>query len=277
MENFPSVAFIGGGNMANALVSGLLNRHCPLSKLHIIEVAEPLQRHWSERGVSVVPYPDERLSRYDVWIYAVKPQQMRDVVLATREWLRPDTLVISIAAGISLDSLSNWLNQQGHPWQRVVRCMPNTPALVGEGITGMAAHQSVLEQDRAVATRLLETVGQVVWVDGDPALDAVTALSGSGPAYVFLFLEALIAGGLSLGLTMDQSRKMAIATLHGATRLASESPESPATLRERVTSKGGTTAAALDVFNREGFTDLVKQAMHAASTRAAELSVEFGR
>ena len=277
MDNFPSVAFIGGGNMANALVSGLLNRNCPLSKLHIIEVAEPLQRHWGERGVSVVPFPDERLSKYDVWIYAVKPQQMRDVVLATREWLKPTTLVISIAAGISIGSLSNWLNQQGHPWQRVVRCMPNTPALVGEGITGMAAPKSVLEQDRAVATRLLETVGQVVWVDDDKALDAVTALSGSGPAYVFLFLEAMIAGGLSLGLTMDQSRKMAIATLQGATRLASESPESPATLRERVTSKGGTTAAALDVFNGKGFTEMVKQAMQAASTRAGELSVEFGR
>ncbi len=276
MDHFPSVAMIGGGNMANALVSGLLNRHCPKANLHVIEVYEPLRQQWRERGISVSAQADQQLSDHDVWIFAVKPQQMREVVLHTRPWLKPGTLVISIAAGISLASLATWLTTDGNPWQRLVRCMPNTPALVGSGVTGMAAPAALPQQDRDTATGLLSSVGEVVWVDDDKAIDAVTALSGSGPAYVFLFIESLIAGATSLGLSPEQSRLLALATLAGATKLAAESTESPAVLRERVTSKGGTTAAALDVFNRHDFTGIVASAMQAASLRAAELSQEFG-
>lgn len=276
MNTFPKIAVIGGGNMANALVTGWLKQNCPLSQLHVIEVYEGLRQQWSDRGVSVASQPDALLADYDVWIYAVKPQQMREVVLSTQPFLGKQTLVISIAAGISIASLSKWLGKAETPYSRVVRCMPNTPALVAAGVTGMACPQSLSQAERDTASNLLKAVGDVVWVNDDQAIDAVTALSGSGPAYVFLFLESLIAGAQSLGLTAEQSRLLALATLSGATQLASQSEESPAVLRERVTSKGGTTAAALDVFNQHQLSSIVHQAMTAAAQRAAELSVEFG-
>ena len=277
MATFPSVAFIGGGNMANALVSGMLAQGCPAEHVHVVEVVDALQEQWRARSVSVSAAPDQALAQRDVWIFAVKPQQMREVVLQCRPWLQPNTLVISIAAGISIESLGTWLGDEGKSFGNVVRCMPNTPALVGAGVTGMSAPLTTTAADRARATALLSTVGQVVWVDSDRAIDAVTALSGSGPAYVFLCIESLIQGGLALGLSEQQARDLALSTLAGATKLAQQSPESPSVLRERVTSKGGTTAAALDVFAQQGFSKTVGQAMAAADRRAAELSIEFGK
>lgn len=276
MNNFPSIAVIGGGNMANALVSGWLNQGCPASQILIIELSESLRAQWQARGVNVAAGPDSLLSTYAVWVYAVKPQQMREVVLSTRPFIGLDTLVISIAAGISIDSLSKWLGSASEGYSHVVRCMPNTPALVAAGVTGMAAPASLSTTERHLATSLLSAVGQAVWVDSDQSIDAVTALSGSGPAYVFLFLESLIEGAVELGLSADQARKLALATLAGSTELAIASVDSPSVLRERVTSKGGTTAAALDVFRNNNFTSIVKQAMRAANVRAAELSKEFG-
>lgn len=276
MIHFPSVAFIGGGNMANALVSGLLAQHCPSSQVHIVEVSDPLRKTWSERGMSTSAMPDAHLRNHQVWIFAVKPQQMKDVVLQCKPWISPDTLVISIAAGISIASLAHWLGSPNTPFNNIVRCMPNTPALVGAGVTGLAAPSVLSAENKIRATNLLAAVGQTVWVKDDAAIDAVTALSGSGPAYVFLFLEALIQGGEALGLTSNQAKELAMATLVGATKLAADSPETPSTLRERVTSKGGTTAAALSVFHDAHFVDIVARAMHAADRRAAELSKEFG-
>ena len=276
MNPIPSVAFVGGGNMANALVSGLLGQGCPASQLHVLEVAEALREQWRGRGISVASAPDASLSAQQVWIFAVKPQQMREVVLQSKPWLKPNTLIISIAAGISLKSLSSWLGSPEQPYQYVVRCMPNTPALVRAGVTGMVAVEGLAQSAKDIATDLLSAVGQVVWVDNDQAIDAVTALSGSGPAYVFLFLESLMAGAQALGLSAEQSRTLALATLAGSTQLAAESTETPAVLRERVTSKGGTTAAALDVFAEQHFSMIVAQAMAAADARAAELSKEFG-
>ena len=272
MATFPSVAFIGGGNMANALVSGMLAQGCPAEQVHVVEVVDALQEQWRARSVSVSAAPDQALAQRQVWIFAVKPQQMREVVLQCRPWLQPNTLVISIAAGISIESLGKWLGDETKPYGNIVRCMPNTPALVGAGVTGMSAPSTTTAADRARATALLLTVGEVVWVDSDRAIDAVTALSGSGPAYVFLFIESLIQGGLALGLSEQQSRDLALST-----KLAQQSPESPSVLRERVTSKGGTTAAALDVFAQQGFSTTVGQAMAAADQRAAELSLEFGK
>ncbi len=277
MEHFPRIAFIGGGNMANALVNGLIRKGCPLSHIHIVEVLDAIREQWRKRGVSTSAHVDDLLAEHEVWVFAVKPQQMREVVLSVKPFLGADTLIISIAAGISMGSLSGWLGSESKPCQRVVRCMPNTPALVSAGVTGMAAPQGLPQEDRQTAERLLSAVGEVVWVHDDAAIDAVTALSGSGPAYVFLFIESLIAGGEALGLTAAQSRQLALSTLSGATKLAGESVETPAVLRERVTSKGGTTAAALDVFRAKQFEDIVKSAMQAASRRAAELSDEFGR
>lgn len=277
MITFPKISVIGGGNMANALVSGWIKQNCPLSSLHIIDVNEDLRNQWEGRGVMATSAPDQSLGNSDVWIFAVKPQQMREVVLSAKPFLGKNTLIISIAAGISIASLAGWLGTTHDPYSRVVRCMPNTPALVGAGITGLAALSTVSHAERLIAGNLLKAVGEIVWVDSDEAIDAVTALSGSGPAYVFLFIESLISGAMALGLTADQARMLALGTLSGSTLLASQSSETPAVLRERVTSKGGTTAAALDVFNRNHFTSIVVEAMAAADRRASELSIEFGK
>lgn len=271
-----SLTFIGGGNMATALASGIIGKRCGASDVHVIDVDTAQLERWRELGVGTATSPDETMSAQRVWIFAVKPQVMKETVAQCKPFLRPDTLVISIAAGIESSTLAGWLGT-GQPWTRLVRCMPNTPALIGAGATGLLALEGVSDEDKAIAQLLCKAVGEFVWVESDQQLDAVTALSGSGPAYVFLFLEALIQGGIDLGLSADQARKLALATLHGATQLASLSPESPATLRERVTSKGGTTAAALAVFQKQGFTAQVHQAMQAAYDRAAELAIEFAK
>lgn len=270
-----SVAFIGGGNMAQALALGLLHGSLPASKLHVIEVNEASREAWRERGVSVAGEPDERLAQCEVWVYAVKPQIMAEVVAQTRPWLR-EQLVISIAAGVRASTLARWLVPEGaSPWPRLVRCMPNTPALVGAGITGLVASAGLSEADKQLADRLLQAVGDTVWLQKESSLDAVTALSGSGPAYVFAFIEALILGGQQLGLDAEQARKLALGTLAGATRLASESEDSPGVLRQRVTSPGGTTAAALDVLAARGWSAAVQEAMLAAARQAEQLGDEL--
>ncbi|MFY3135861.1 pyrroline-5-carboxylate reductase [Achromobacter xylosoxidans] len=277
MKNELSIAFIGGGNMAAALASGLAGKVCPAGSIHVIDINQDSHAVWQARGMTTATLPDEALARCRVWVFAVKPQNMKDVVASTRQWLRDDTLVISVAAGIRADTLAGWLGTPEAPWRRLVRCMPNTPALVGAGITGLAALDGVGQADRELAASMLASVGEVVWVADDAALDAVTALSGSGPAYVFLFLEALIAGGQKVGLTAEQARQLALGTLAGATRLAAESSEPASVLRERVTSKGGTTAAALAAFNAAGFAGIVEDAMAAAAQRSRELAEEFGK
>ncbi|MDX3907515.1 MAG: pyrroline-5-carboxylate reductase [Pigmentiphaga sp.] len=271
-----SIAFIGGGNMAAALISGLAGKFCPMGNIHVVEVNDTLRQSWAERGATVAAGPDEILSRCKVWVYAVKPQVMKEVAAATRPWLK-DSLVISIAAGIRAADLARWLGAEGSAWPRIVRCMPNTPALIGQGITGLAALDGVGQDDRALAESVLKAVGETVWVERESDLDGVTALSGSGPAYVFLFLEALVEGGRAVGLDAGQSRALALATLAGATRLAASSSEPPEVLRERVTSKGGTTAAALDVLAQAGFRQTVVRAMQAAAHRAQEMGDEFGK
>jgi len=277
MDTQLSIAFIGGGNMATALASGLAGKTCPAGNLHAIDPTPAVQDAWRARGATAAGAPDAALQACRVWIYAVKPQQLREAVAATRAWLQPGTLVISVAAGIRADTLSGWLGEPGSPWQNLVRCMPNTPALVGAGVTGLAALPGVDRAGRELAERLLGSVGQVVWVDDDAALDAVTALSGSGPAYVFLFLEALIAGGVAVGLSPEQARQLALGTLDGATRLAAQSDDPPSVLRERVTSKGGTTAAALQVFQQADLSAIVRHAIEAAAQRSRELAGEFGK
>lgn len=270
-----TVGFIGGGNMAAALAAGMLKGMLPAERLHVIEPHDETRARWQAQGVSTANAADDRLADCDVWIFAVKPQVMREVVEQTRPYLRGQ-LVISIAAGLPLNTLAAWLGgRTGSPWARLVRCMPNTPALVGQGVTGLAAPEALAAADRDLAAALMAAVGQVVWVDNDAALDAVTALSGSGPAYVFLFLEALIEGACKLGLSQTQARDLALGTLQGAAHLAAQSTETPDVLRERVTSKGGTTAAALEVFAREGWRQTVVDAMQAAAQRAQELGREL--
>lgn len=272
MNTSLTIALVGGGNMAWALAGGLIDRICPAANLHVIDPNDDVRTRWLARGVSVASAPDDTLRGADVWIYAVKPQSLRQVAQSTRDFLRTDTLVVSIAAGVRGDTLAQWLGEPGHPRQNLVRCMPNTPALVGAGATGIAALPDVSDQDRALVGDIFSAVGEVVWVADDAALDAVTALSGSGPAYVFLFIESLIAGGQALGLSAGQSRQLALATVAGATQLAAQSEDSPATLRQNVTSKGGTTAAALTVFQQSDLGGLVAAAMKAACARSAELA-----
>lgn len=274
MNHTLSIGFIGGGNMASALAAGLVGRRVAPTQIHVVDINQAAQAAWKERGVSVSGVADERLSACDVWVYAVKPQVMREVVAQTKRWLN-DSLIISIAAGIQLDVLAKWLGADNAVWQRVVRCMPNTPALIGAGVSGLAGMPSLTESDRSLASELLGSVGDVVWVNDDAALDAVTALSGSGPAYVFLFLQALIDGAISLGLDAQQARSLALGTLSGATRLAAESTETPDVLRARVTSPGGTTAAALQVMLDHNLPGIIQTAMQQAAKRATELGQEF--
>lgn len=277
MKEELTIAFVGGGNMASALAAGMIGKRCGPHDVHVIDPNQSILDRWSQQGVSVATAPDATLASRRVWIFAVKPQVLRQVILECRPFLQDNTLIISIAAGISAESIAGWLGTPGQPWGRLVRCMPNTPALIGAGASGLMALPGVTEDDKTVAQQLLRAVGEVVWVDNDAGIDAVTALSGSGPAYVFLFLEALIEGGMQQGLTEDQARTLALATVAGATQLAALSHEKPATLRERVTSAGGTTAAALDVLQGREFPAIVRQAMQAARDRATQLSEEFAK
>lgn len=269
------LAFIGAGNMASALAAGLIGKRCGGPDVLAIDIHPPALQSWAQQGVHTATEPGPALAGQRIWVFAVKPQVMKETVLACKPYLQDDTLVISVAAGIPATAISEWLGQPGAPFTRVIRCMPNTPAFIGCGITGLMALDQVDEADKAIAKQLLGSVGEVIWVQDDAAIDAVTALSGSGPAYVFLFLEALIQGGIQQGLSPEQSRQLALATLNGATQLATLSPEPPSVLRERVTSKGGTTAAALNVLGQGDFPALVQKAVAAARERAAELAREF--
>ncbi len=268
------IAFIGGGNMAAALGAGLSGKLCPAGNIHVVDINEDIRARWQGQGSTVAASADEALRACNVWIYAVKPQVMGQVVQATRPWMAPGTLVISIAAGITLARFEEWLAGAESP--RLVRCMPNTPALVGAGASGLYAAAGVPQEQRELAASILAAVGTVTWVEREEQLDAVTALSGSGPAYIFLLIEALTAGGEQLGLAQADAQTLAIQTVLGAAQLAANSTESPAVLRQRVTSPGGTTAAALQVFEQREWAAIVGEAMQAAARRAAELSQGTG-
>jgi len=205
-------------------------------------------------------------------VLAVKPQQMRAAIEGLGAALS-EALVVSIAAGIRSADVSRWLD--GH--RRIVRAMPNTPALIGRGVTGLFAVEGLAEVDRDLAARTLSAVGEVVWVDAESALDAVTAVSGSGPAYVFLMMEAMQHAACALGLDERQARALVLNTFAGASELALRSDEPIALLRERVTSKGGTTAAALDVFEASPLRAVFVDALRAAQRRGAQLGKEFGK
>lgn len=274
-KNTIQLAFIGGGNMASALSAGLIGRRCAASDVLVIDPNLEVRQKWVEQGVQVSESITEQLAAQRIWLFAVKPQQMKQVVQQCQPYIRPDTLIISVAAGISAEQIALWLGEPKKPYNRVIRCMPNTPAFIGCGATGLMALDAVDDGDKQIAEMLFKTVGEFVWVENDQAIDAVTALSGSGPAYVFLFLEALIRGGIEQGLSAEQARKLAFATLSGATQLAALSPLPLEQLRANVTSEGGTTAAALAVFDQQHFTTIVQQAMQAANDRAAELAKEF--
>jgi pyrroline-5-carboxylate reductase len=267
------LTFIGGGNMATALIGGLVAKGFAPSSIKVVEVvAEARARLEQAFGVACFDRAQTAAPFGDVVVLAVKPQQMREVAQALAGALRGE-LVLSIAAGIRLTDLERWLGG----YARLARCMPNTPALIGAGITGLYARPEAGDEGRAHAQAILEAVGEVIWVDDEALLDPVTAVSASGPAYVFYFIEALEQAARELGLDAAGARRMAIGTFRGAAELAARSPEGPATLRERVTSKGGTTQRALETMQGDRVAEAIVRAVRAASERARELGDEFGK
>ena len=269
--------FLGGGNMASALIGGLIARGVPAGAIRVVDpFPEAQQRLARDLGVHAAGAPDAAFGASDVLVLAVKPQQFRDATAQLLPHLPgdgPGNLVISVAAGIRLQDMQRWLGGRN----RMVRAMPNTPALSGMGMTGLAAPAALSAGDRAIASAVAEAVGKCVWVDGDDQIDAVTAISGSGPAYVFYFIEAMQRAATELGLSAEQGRELAVETFRGAATLAGQSPVPVATLRERVTSKGGTTYAALTAMEASGIGDAFVRAMHAAAARGKEMGAEFGK
>ena len=267
------ITFLGGGNMAAALIGGLLKRGFQAADVQVVELSgEGRARLAADFGVRAVESIDDQALACDVLVLAVKPQQLRAAVAPIAGRLDRQ-LVVSIAAGLRLADIGRWLGGHGN----LVRCMPNTPALIGAGITGLFADASVSAAGRAAAEQVLAAVGSTVWVADEAQIDGVTAISGSGPAYVFHFIECLQASGEALGFDADTARKLAIDTVLGSARLAAGSEDSPAVLRERVTSKGGTTAAALASFAADHFPAVVDRAVAAAAARGRELGEELGR
>lgn len=267
------ILFVGGGNMANALIGGLLEQGFATPDIEVADISAPARARLSERhGVRTVSGVDEADATHDVVVLAVKPQQMASVCRALGNRAR-DALVVSIAAGIRTADLSRWLGGQ----DRLVRAMPNTPALLRAGITGLYASPAVGAGDRRDAERILGAVGSVLWFEQESMLDAVTAVSGSGPAYVFYFIEALEQAALTLGIEAAAARKLAIETFLGAARLAARGEDPPAVLREKVTSRGGTTERALQALEASVVKDRIVEAVRAAAERARQLGEEFGR
>ena len=265
--SLPVVAFIGGGNMSSALIGGLLASGAMPANLRVVEPFAEQRARLQQRfpGVRILQAPEAELRDAQAVVWAVKPQQFAQAAAESRPHL-PDALHVSIMAGVRCSALAR---QTGA--QRLVRTMPNTPALIGQGITGLFASAQASESDRQLADALLAPAGQRVWVAREDLLDAVTAVSGSGPAYAFYLAEAMTRAGEELGLTGAQARELALATLAGAAALAQGSSESLGTLRANVTSKGGTTAAALAVFDAADMQATIVRALRAADQRAKEL------
>ncbi|ENO89396.1 pyrroline-5-carboxylate reductase [Thauera linaloolentis] len=271
------ITFLGGGNMAAALIGGMVERGFAAGGIQVVELGAEARARLVERfGVRAVASADAAALGCEVLVLAVKPQQMK-AALAPLAGRLGGQLVISIAAGLRLADLGRWLGAPGRPYSRLVRCMPNTPALIGAGVTGLYADPSVDAGGREAAERVLAAVGSTVWAATEEQMDAVTAISGSGPAYVFHFIEALEAAGRALGFDEAGARKLAIETVLGAARLAAGSEDSPAVLREKVTSKGGTTAAALASLAASGWHDALIAAVRAAQARGRELGAELGK
>lgn len=272
MTSASQIAFIGGGNMASAVIGGLIQRGLPPADVAVVEpFAQARERLQQQFGVTAREQPGPDLEAAGLVVWAVKPQTFKEAAAQARPHVGR-ALHLSVAAGIRSDSIAAWLGTE-----RIVRAMPNTPALVGRGMTGLYARAAVGADDRARVERVIATTGEHLWVGEERHLDAVTALSGSGPAYVFYFLEAMTQAGAEMGLAPEQARRLAVGTFAGASELARASSEPLQVLRERVTSKGGTTYAALTSLENDKVKDAFVRALHAARQRAEELGDEFGR
>jgi len=267
------LSFIGGGNMAAALIAGLAGQMTAAENIHVVDPNPGQLERLASFGVTTSGSIDAQVAGSDVIVLAVKPQQMKDVAAALAPFLQGQPLLLSIAAGIRSADLSRWLGD----YAAIVRCMPNTPALIGQGITGMVAMAAVSDEHKTAADNIMKAVGQTVWLDHEDLIDPVTAVSGSGPAYVFFFIEAMQQAAVELGLSPEQGKQLALATFTGAAQLAAQSSDDVAVLRERVTSKGGTTYAALQSMEGAGVKQAIVAAVKAAAARGVELGDELGR
>jgi pyrroline-5-carboxylate reductase len=267
------VAFIGGGNMARAILGGLAGTGIAAADITVVEVdAAARERLAAEYGVAAIAAPGPELAGAEAVLLAVKPQHMREAAAKAGIWIE-DALYVSVAAGIRIVDLCRWLGGS----QRIVRAMPNTPALVHAGVTGLYALPEVGPGDRKTAEGLLGSVGSTLWFEREEDLDAVTAVSGSGPAYVFYAMEALEEAARRMGLSPSASRSLALWTFVGAAKLAIDRGEDPRTLRAQVTSKGGTTERALEVLEATGVKELFIDAVRAARDRSVELGDALGK
>ncbi|MBB5883396.1 pyrroline-5-carboxylate reductase [Xanthomonas sp. LMG 8992] len=264
------IAFIGGGNMARSLIAGLVRQGADPRRIRVAEPVAALREALAaEYAVQVFASAAEAVDGAALWMFAVKPQMLRGVcseLAALAQAQRP--LLVSIAAGITIAQLDRWLGG-GHA---LVRAMPNTPALLGAGVTGLFANAGVDAAQRTRAEHVLAAAGVTVWVEDEALIDAVTAVSGSGPAYVFLLAEAMEAAGIAQGLSADTARTLTLQTVLGAARMLTESGEAPSELRRRVTSPNGTTQAAIETFQHGGFEALTAAAIAAAAERGRALS-----
>jgi pyrroline-5-carboxylate reductase len=263
--------FIGGGNMACSVIGGLLRCKMQPEQFTIVEPFGLARSKIIDAfGINSLERCDESLKGCDLVIWAVKPQTFKEAAEPVAK-VTQGALHLSVAAGVTSDSIAKWLGTE-----RIVRAMPNTPALIGQGITGLFAREGVSDKDRALVDAVIGVTGQHLWFDEESKLDAVTAISGSGPAYVFYFLEAMVQAALDMGLTEVQARSLATATFAGSTDLAAASSEPLGVLRERVTSKGGTTYAALTHMEGANIKAEIIAAVRAAEARAKEMGALFG-
>jgi pyrroline-5-carboxylate reductase len=268
-----NITFIGGGNMASAMMGGLIGQNFDAGHLRAVEIVPELRAELKRRfGVEAYASAESLPEAGDVVVLAVKPQQIRAAVGPLIPKLG-NQIVLSIAAGIRIADLSRWLGG----YERIIRCMPNTPALVGAGITAAYAPPAIPRDGRLAVGQVLQAIGKVVWIDNETLLDAVTAVSGSGPAYVFYFMEALRDAAVELGLSTEVANTLAVETFVGAAKLATQGREDVATLRERVTSRGGTTEAALKSMSSDHVKAAIMRAVQIASERARELGAELGK
>jgi pyrroline-5-carboxylate reductase len=266
-----NMGFIGGGNMASAIIGGLLKAGMLPEQFTIVEPFEATRdKLQADFGIASQAIANNALTRCDLVVWAVKPQSFKEAAAPVAPFTK-DALHLSVAAGVMSGSIAAWLGTE-----RIVRAMPNTPALIGQGITGLFARESTTGEDRALVDAVIGVTGQHLWFDDESKLDAVTAISGSGPAYVFYFLEAMVEAARGMGLTEAEARSLATSTFAGSTALAATASETLGVLRERVTSKGGTTYAALTHMEGANIKAEFVAAMQAAAARAKELGAQFG-
>ena len=267
------IAFIGAGNMAASLIGGLRAKGLDAAQIRASDPgADTRARVSAEHGIETFENNADAIQGVDVIVLAVKPQAMKAVCEGLRPSLQPHQLVVSIAAGITCASMNTWLGAQP-----IVRCMPNTPSLLRQGVSGLYATAEVSAEQRDEAQALLSAVGIALWLEQEQQLDAVTAVSGSGPAYFFLLIEAMTAAGVKLGLPHEVAEQLAEQTALGAAKMAVASEVDAAELRRRVTSPGGTTQAAIESFQAGGFEALVEKALGAAAHRSAEMAEQLGK